>query len=200
MKFTNKNGELRIYDGGGTTTAYLRILFTNADLNAPLQRGKPEEQINLDRGNFDSNASYSEGPDNPIVDPLPITFSGKIDDTSYTHDLVNWLSGVTHWACTNTSDFPSGVTLTSTKGTTSLIVGGSAVSTPAFADSSKQAYNIEVLFDGSTDIGWRWSEVYFPPNEQTIVESEDAITLNVNGQWYGAGTTITAFSSGSTVG
>ena len=42
-------------------------------------------------------------------------------------------------------------------------------------------------------MGFRWDEVYFPPQEQTITEGEDAVTFNLSGQIYGGVTNITAF-------
>ena len=59
--FTEKDGELRIYDGtsGGTHPFYMELLFTNSDLSFPIARGRPEENLTLNRGNMDSNAHYS---------------------------------------------------------------------------------------------------------------------------------------------
>lgn len=193
MIFTNKDGALRLYDSH-PTPYYLEILFTNADLNFPLQRGKPEEMLNMDRGNMDSNASYSEGSDEPITNPLPIRFSCKIDDTIYSHTLAAILSGVT-----KLSGQTEAITVQSTKGDTSLTVAGAAVSTPSFADSSKTCYNIEVWYDGSTDFAYQLNEVYFPPDQQTITEGEDMITLEANGLWYGSGGTVSAFTSGKSL-
>ena len=45
MKFTNKDGELRFYDGGTTNPYYMTVLFTNADINYPLGRSRPEEVL-----------------------------------------------------------------------------------------------------------------------------------------------------------
>ena len=90
--------------------------------------------------------------------------------------------------------------MVTTKGTSNVIVNQSAVSTVAFSDGSKVCYNVEILWDQSgEDIGVQYKEVYFPPREQTINEGVDAITVNMNGQWYGSATTIQAFTSGVSI-
>jgi len=195
MIFTSKDGELRLYDGnsGGSGPYYLKILFTQADLSFPLNRGKPEEILNMNRGNMDTNASYSQGPDNPIVDPLPVKFSGKIDDTIFTHRLIRILSGQTKVSSGTTT---ASCTLTTTKASTALKVGGAAVTTKAFADSSKTAYNVEIKYDGVTDFIYRLREVYFPPDQQVITEGEDGVKLDVNGLWFGSGGTASTFTTG----
>jgi len=190
MIFKNKDGELRLYEGGAAPH-YLTILFTQADLNFPLNRGKPEEILEMDRGNFDSNAQYREGADGPIADPLPVRFSGKIDDTTYTHALIQLLSGST--------SVGSAAEITSAKGESTLVVGGVSTATIAFTDSSKLAYNLQIMWDGSTDFVYALKEVYFPPHEQTITEGEDGVTWEANGLWYGSGGTKAAFTSGTAI-
>jgi len=198
MIFTSKNGELRIYDGnsGGSGPYYLKVLFTNADLNFPLNRGKPEEILTMDRGNMDSNASYHQGSDEPIVAPLPVKFSGILEDTVFTHRLIRILSGATIVSSGTTT---ASCTLTTTKASTALTVGGAAVMTKAFADSSKTAYNLEIKYDGATDFIYQLNEIYFPPDQQTITEGEDGVTLDANGLWYGSGGTLSAFTTGKSL-
>jgi hypothetical protein len=193
MIFTSKNGELRLYDSH-PTPYYLQVLFTQANLSFPLKRGKPEELLNMDRGNMDSNASYSQGSDEPIMNPLPVKFSGKIDDTTYSHKLVRILGGVTKLSASTEA-----ITVQSTKGDSTVNIGGTAFSTPAFADTSKICYNLEVKYEGTTDFIYQLKEVYFPPDQQTITESENGLVLEANGLWYGSGGTISIFSTGKSL-
>jgi hypothetical protein len=191
MIFKHKDGELRISDRQSASTGYhIQVLFTDANLSFPTGRPKVEEILNTDRGNVDSNATYSEGPDTVITDPLPITVSARLDDTVNTSYLRDWLSGVT---------VINSHTLKTWKGNTTLTIGSTDVSTPSFADGSKMAYRVEVLWDGSNDYGWRLDEVYFPPDQQTITESEDAVTISINGLIYGPISPITSFSSTSNI-
>ena len=190
MIFKSKDGELRLYEGGAAPH-YLVILFTQADLSFPLGRGQPEEILNLDRGNMDTNASYREGPDDSIMNPLPVKFSGKIDDTVYTHALVQLLSGST--------SVGSAGAITTAKGKSSLVIGGVSVATKTFADGAKLAYNLQVMYDGTTDFVYDLKEVYFPPDQQTITEGEDGVKLDANGFWYGSGGTKSAFTSGTAI-
>ena len=148
---------------------YLELLFTDANFSAPTMRKKTEERIVLDRGVGDANGHYVQGSDDPVYEPLPLTVSCKINDTtSGTSYLDEWIrSGKVNLH-----------TLTSTKGDTSNVSG---VTNPAFADTSKKCSTVEVVWDGSVDLGYKWAEVYFSPGEQTINEAEDGITLNLNG-------------------
>ena len=195
MIFKHKDGELRIYSGTtaqskATYPMYIQVLFTDASLSFPLGRGRPEELLNMDRGNFDTNASYSEGSDEPIVNPLPFTFTGKIDDQTYTGYLLDWLSGVTR---INNSDLPT------SKASSGVTVSTSTVTLKAFADGVKTAYDAEVLWDGSTDYGFKVKEIYFPPDQQTLAEGDDNVSLSVNGLIYGRITRMAAFTSGTTI-
>jgi hypothetical protein len=148
----------------------------------------------MDRGNMDSNASYSQGSDEPIMNPLPVKFSGKIDDTTYSHKLVRILGGVTKLSASTEA-----ITVQSTKGDSTVNIGGTAFSTPAFADASKICYNLEVKYDGTTDFIYQLKEVYFPPDQQTITESENGLVLEANGLWYGSGGTISTFTTGKSL-
>jgi len=186
MKFTSKHGKLRICDA---TPKYLEVLFTNADITFPLNRPKCAEVLNLDRGNVDTNMSYSEGPDDPITEPLPLSFSGRIDDTSYSWMLIAALSGATVIGTTNP--------VVTTKATTTIKVQQTGVATKAFSDASKVAYNVELLYDGATDEGWKLTEVYFPSEQQTITEREDGVILNMNGLIYGTCATMASFTAGT---
>ena len=66
---------------------------------------------------------------------------------------------------------------------------------PAFEDSVKQSYRMQILFDGDTDYGLQYDGVYFTPGEQTITESADSLMLSANGQIYGDVTRIAEFPS-----
>ena len=190
MIFKSKDGELRLYDGKGSPR-YLQILFTNADLSFPLSRGKPEEVLDMDRGNMNTDASYRNGPDEPIMAPLSVKFSGKIDDTVYSHALIQLLSGST--------SVGSATKVYSTKAKSSLKVSGASVATKTFADSSKIAYNLQVAYDGTVDFVYDLKEVYFPPDQQTLTEGEDGVKWEGNGLWYGSGGTKSAFTSGTAI-
>jgi hypothetical protein len=190
MIFKNKDGELRLYEGGAAPH-YLQVLFTQANLSFSLNRGKPEEVLEMDRGNMNSNASYRMGSDEPMMNPLPVKFSGKIDDTAYTHALIQLLSGSTHVG--------SAGEITTAKATSSLRVSGASVATKAFSDTSKKAYNLQVAYDGSVDFVYELKEVYFPPDQQTITESENGVTWEGNGLWYGSGGTKSAFTTGTAI-
>ena len=88
----------------------------------------------------------------------------------------------------------------STKATSSVHSGsGASVATKAFADGRKMAYNVQVLWDGTVDLGYNMQEVYFPPDQQTINEGTDAVNLNMNGMIYGDVTPMATFSSGVTI-
>jgi hypothetical protein len=207
MRYTHKDGELRICSGvtelassKGAYPIYEAILFTNADLNIPLGRPRPEELVNTDRGNVNTNTSHAEGSDEAILAPQPFSISCKLDDTTYTQYLLQMLSG-----CTGATIGTSGSTpylqlnskkVVSAKGQASgvSISSGTTYTTPAFADTMKMAFNVEVIWNTTgTDNGRFLGEVYFPPEGQTIVEAEDVVNLNLNGQVYGDIQPISSF-------
>ena len=90
-----------------------------------------------------------------------------------------------------------GVAITSTKGTTQNVSG---YNNPTFTDTSKHTFNVEVKYDGAYDAGWKYAEVYFPPEDQAINEGGDSIALNISGNCYGTITRITSFTSGTAIG
>jgi hypothetical protein len=198
MLFQGKDGELRLYEKGAIsgaepsgTTYYFEILFTEMDFSGPTSRPKTEETLIMDRGNFDTNAHYIEGNDEPIYNPVNITFSTKIADTVNTQILSDWLSGVSR-----ISNAASGASqIYSWDGGTSL-AGNTTV---GFKDADKMAYRVEVKWAGDPDYGLRYEEVYFTPGEQTLTESADNVMLAANGQVWGDVTRIAAFTSGTSI-
>ena len=197
MIFQGRDGQLRIIEKGdwgqGTfrtgSTWYLEVLFCGMDFSAPLERPKTEERIILNRNVFDSDAHYVQGSDDAKMAPLSLSFSCMVDDKKYSGMLHSVLSGATEIPMT------AGVTKwASWDGSTTI--GG--ISLPTFADSTKQSYRVEVLWDGSTDYGMRYEEVYFPPDQQTITESEDGLSISVTALAYGDVSRISAFTAGTT--
>lgn len=188
----HKDGTLRLLRGSGSSsgkTYYYELLFTDANLSAPTMRKKTEERLVMDRGVVDSHAHYVQGGDDPQMEPLPFTISCKINDTtSSVSYLDEWFRGG------SVNAHPAAV-LKTAKGDTTIKSG---VSNPKFADSTKICSNVECIWDGSTDLGYKWAETYFSPGEQTIAEGEDGIVLNLNGMIYGTITRIATFTSGVT--
>jgi hypothetical protein len=186
--YTGKYGELRIYDGTGTPN-YMVVPFIPADLSAPMGRQRPEEILKLDRGNLTSDAAYVQGPDDPILEPLDISFSVRLDTLKNAVELYNFLT------CGTLSDT---TVLSSTKGSTQLTAGdGSSVYTPAFADSQKKTVNIEAKWTvGASSFARQWNEVYFMPSNIEIAEAADEVVVNATGQIYGDIAPINDFTSG----
>lgn len=205
MLFQNKDGEIRIYEHGrgglggaarpnSGVTHYFEILFIDANLSGPIARAQTEERLVLNRGVLDSNAHYVESDDTARLEPLALTFSCRSADTKNMQMLLNILSGVTEVIGVGGTTYP----IHTRKGKGSAIYGLST-SLPQFSGTTgsiyKIAYKVEVLYSGTSDWGLRWDEVYFPPAEQTIVEAEDSLTINLNAQVFGGVTTITSFHS-----
>ena len=188
MLLAHKDGQMRLLSGttAAGVTRYLELLFTDASFNAPVMRKKTEERLIMDRGLIDSNIHYVQGNDDPRMEPLPLTVSCKINDTT---------SGVSYLDAWFRGGVVNGFTITTTKGKT---MNNGSTANPSFADSSKKAFHIECVWDGAVDLGFEWAEVYFPPGEQTIAESEDGITLNLSGQIFGTIKRIAAFTSSVT--
>lgn len=194
MLVTQKDGEMRLLSG--TTLGHrahdyhMELLFTDANLSAPVTRKKTEERLVMDRGVMDSNAHYVEGGDAPIMEPLPFTISCKVDGTtSGVTYLDAWFRmGGTSITTINTK------TIRSTQGYTANVSG---TSNPHFNDASKRCCDIATRWtgagSGTTVLVYLWEEVYFPPGEQTIAEAEDGMTLSLSGQIYGNISKVTGF-------
>ncbi len=179
------NGVLHLAEfGNNGTTRYLEILFCEMDFTGPTSRPRTEETLRMNRGTFDTVAHYIEGPEDPRYEPIPISFSARLADTVNTRVLSDWISGVTTISGTTR--------IYSWKGKTTI--DGNTL--PDFVDNTaKQAYQFEILWDGTNDLGYQYNEVYMPPGEQTITESPDGLMLSINGQVYGGVTRITALAS-----
>ena len=200
LALQGKDGELRIYEKGtaygaepGSTTYFLEVLFCEMDFSGPATRPRTEEMLMMNRGNFDTNAHYNQGNSAPRYAPIPISFSARLADTINTHALSDLLSGAS-WGLTNAA---GGATrFYSWDGATTI--DGNTL--PAFTDSNKYSYRVEVQWGASgSSYGLRYEEVHFPPGEQTISESADGLILSAAGQVYGDVTRITAFYSGTNI-
>ena len=191
MLFTGKDGELRLIEYANATTgvtrSYIEVLFCEMDLTMPIARPRTEENLIMDRGNADTNMHFIESNDEPRYAPIPLSFSCKLADTTDTRALTEWLSGVTE-----PHNALGGVTtIYSWDGATAI----DSITLPSFVDSGKMTLRVQVLWDGTTDLGYQADQVYFLPNESTITESADRLTLSANGQIYGGVTRISAFST-----
>jgi len=192
MLFQGKDGELRIAElGSGGTTHYLSVLFCEMDFTGPTSRPRIEDTLIMDRGIFDTNAHYISGDDSPRYAPMPFSFSARLADTVNSRALMDWLSGAT-----NIPNAVGGTTQVYSFDGTTTIDGNTL---PAFKDD-KTTYRVQVLWDGDSDIGLQYNDVFFPPGQQTITESADALTIASNGMIFGDVTRITAFdTSGATI-
>ena len=154
---------------------YFEVAFSNMDFNGPIGRPRPAEKLVLNRGRTDANMHYVKDPDSGIYEPLPISFSCAMDDTLNKNDIQLAL------ICSDPDSSYWTATGTTAKGTTQ---NDGSNNNPAFADTSKKAVNVQILF-GTMGIGWAFYEVYFPGDQVTISESEESVNLSANGGVYG---------------
>jgi hypothetical protein len=191
-KLTSRKGKLRLYDGTGTPF-YLEIDLDLGDFNAPIGTPLQEEILVLDRGVMSADAHYIKGPDDKLMEPVPISFGVWVrDDTQFGY-LQDWLeAGQNAGATTVNSN-----TVTTTKQDTQR---DGANNNPAFADTNKLCSNVEYLMEcGGTDRGVKYAEVFFPLDQQNLSEAEDGNKLTLSGMCYGTVTRITAFTAGTSV-
>lgn len=193
MIFQHRDGELRLYSGvttGSKATGryYMTALFINAGFNAPISRTRPSETLVMDRGVYTANAEYRQGMDEEKLASLPLSFEFKLIDDTTTQYFIRMLSGTSPLVV-------NGHTLRSVKGESAI----DGVSTPLFADTSKMAWDVEVLWDGTSDLGFRWREVFFPGDQLIVTEGEDEVNIAAAGMVYGDVTRITSLTSGTTV-
>ena len=189
---------------------YFEISFAAMDFSGPLGRGKSEEMLVLDRGNINSKAHYIEGVDGKIYESLPVSFSALLDDLHNRYRLQAILAGeynLTHvdsddqggnaygvWGDGNFVYLANGAVglhtylgpYVTTKGQTK---NDATNLNPSFADITKRTVNIHFLMESARtaglDQGMAFYETYFPPDEITIAEAEDGITISAAGGCFG---------------
>lgn len=155
----------------------------------------------LDRGRVTADAHYVQGPDEPILAALPFSCSFRLANTEPNFSkFLNLIRNAGAGVATR-SVGPN--TWATTKGTTQVLdsnpEGTALVTTPAFADPAKFCVNVALLYedpDAANDRGFRWNEVYFPPDRQ-ITEGETDVMIDLSGEIYGSIALITAFPAGT---
>jgi hypothetical protein len=203
--YIQKDGALRIYDGS-PTPYYLELFFVNSDFVAPTGRPRYEERLVLDRGTHKNNpegnqltSHYIRSTDDATLEPVELSWSMRLANTEPNRtkfrQALNTELSATFTVGTNT--------WITTKGTTTVLNSAKTavlVSTPTFTDPRKRTVTIEILWldptSGVIATGFRWAEVYFPPERQTINETDDQIQCNCVGMVYGEILQITGFTTG----
>lgn len=201
--FFKKVGRLRFYSGD-VTPRWFEVPFRGS-FEGPVDRRRPEDRLQLDRGKASHLAHYTQGPDDPIYEPLPLTISTRLANTEPNYSKLLTVirgriaAGVTVASVTK---IIGGQTWTTAKGSTQIAdadwSGMSLITTPPFTDPSKWCVNVELLYtdpDGSNHRGFKWGDVYFPP-DQRLTEGEDTVDVTMNGEVYGNVSLITAFTAG----
>ena len=165
---------------------YFALIFTEGNLTFPEGRGRPEETAIMDRGRIDSNYHYVMGTDEPILEPLEVSFSIRLDT------VINKAALLEALVCDNPVASTWSAVGTSTKTDTALTSGtGSSVTTVAFEDASKKTLCLQILWTkGSVAIGRELNEVWFDLAQCSIAESEDGVIITCTGLVYGSIRTI----------
>ncbi len=191
-KLTMRKGKIRIYDSTATPW-YLEFDLDVGDYSGPMGIPRQEEILVLNRGVMDAHGHYIKGADDKLMEPVNVSFSVLIRDDVQTIYILDWLKAGQDAGATQVHAH----TLATTKGDTQR---DGANANPAFADSNKLCFNIEYLMEtGGTDLGFRYAEVFFPLDQQSLSEAEDGITLALTGTCYGTISRITAFTAGTDV-
>lgn len=199
LQIMGRDGCLRIYDGSSPLN-YVEVVFEKMDFAGPLAKPRPLDPIIATMGGY-AHAPDSDSYEKVLYEPLPLSFSCSLDLTTNTWKLRDAL-------CNPDLDRTwkvGSATWTTTKGRGSIVLpDGSFTATLGFFDVMKKSVDIEVLFanpnavsPGSASWGIRYSEVYFPPQEQSISESPDEVALKATGQIYGNITQIGGFRPGN---
>jgi len=189
---TSRDAKLRIYDGTGTPY-YLEVDLDIGDFNGPIGQPRQEEILILNRGTMDSEAHYIKGPDNPLLAPLPVSFSVYVRDDNQTIYLLDMLKAGQDGGTTTVNSN----TMATTKADSQR---DGSNNNPAFADSNKLTYDIHYLIEtGGTDLGFKYMECFFPLEQNMINEAEEGIPILLNALCYGTITRITSWLAGTSV-
>jgi len=189
-KVTQRGAKIRLYDST-STPIYLELDFDLGNFTGPIGTPKTEELLQLDRGSATSDMHYIEGPDTPMMEPVPVTFGYFLQNVTQQTYLIHWLTAMND----GLSQTVNSKSLESTESDTNR---DGTNANPAFADSNKSTCDVEWLSDtGGTDFGWRYNGVLFLLDQQTFAEAESDITLSLNGMCYGTITALTGFTEGT---
>jgi len=193
--YTSIQGQIRLYDGSATPY-YVALTFDEGNLSAPSGRARPEETAIFHRGRGAKGVHYISGPDAPILEPLELTFGLRVQNVLATAQKFRAAMCNPDLAATWEVD---GDTWVSTKGDFTLTDGdGNSFTDPAFADSKKVCVNVEILWTlDSVAYGFKYGAVYFPPDQQSLAESEEGVIISATGLIYGTITEITSFTFGT---
>lgn len=202
-----KVGTLRLYSGDATPK-FFEVPFRGT-ITGPVDRPRADENPILDRGRFTGDAHYVSGDDAALLGPVAVRFDFRLTNTDPNYqkllDVIRPLSTVAgaHMNAANRIKTVGGNAWLSSKGTTQIRnadpLGSALFTTPQFTDSERHCVNVEVLWEDPQNVrdrGFKWSEVYFPPNQQ-ITESDQAVMVAMEGECYGSVTPISAFTAGT---
>lgn len=201
ISFQGRDGSLRIMDGS-TPPNYLEIPYVQMNFSAGgINRPRPADPIvpTIDGYVHLPDSSYEE----KFFEPTSVSFTCWADDTTNSWKLRDalcnpdldstWKVGTTTW----TSAKGQGSPMTAADGTT-------AYGPSTFFDTKKVAVHMEVLWTtnisggaGTPRFGVRVNDIYFPPQDQSITESPDAVEISIKGLSYGQISQIGAFTVGN---
>jgi hypothetical protein len=216
QNYQGRDGALRLLDksqsgAGASGTPYgLQAYFEQMDLTITFP-ARPDEIVRLDRERFTSDAHLQLGSEEPLFNPIDISFAFRM--SSQHQDALLEFVGTKYMGLqgTNTTAWSVKGTpaagLTSTKGRAlsgdGLYGGGridgkgSAVVLPPFADKKKVCVDLETTWferDGTNRFGFRVTELFFEPSQQRVAEAADGLTVTLTGRCYGGVQPITSFS------
>ena len=168
---------------------YFEIIFDKMDFSGPTARPRPESSLVMHRGRHTAYTSAILGDDTPILEGQEVSFSVMFDT------VVNRVALLEALTCGNPASAYWTLTGTSTKTDTTIVNGdGTAVATPAFADTTNKAVCLQVLYTrDSVAMGYCYNELWIPPDQVTFKEAEDGIVVSIKGLCFGRIEPIYAF-------
>jgi hypothetical protein len=162
---------------------HMEVAFVNMDLNGPEGPPRPEDIFRTDRGQLTSSAGYIQGPDDPALAPMNMTFSATIDD------LVNRTALSDALACNNaglTNTWPKVGISTKTDSQRRAGLSGNFFATAPFDDPVKKTVCVQVEYEQTAGNSYReYNEVYFDPVNISLNEAVDGVNLSMSGMIYG---------------
>lgn len=195
IQFQGRDGELRLYDGN-SPPSYVSVKFENMDFQGPIAKPRPPDPVVPTITGY-VHAPQDDSYERAFYEPVSISFSCQLDDTSNTYKLQDAMCNPylnTPWAV-------GGVNWITTKGRGSIILSDGLFSpTQQFYDQRKVTIDAELLWSNpqaGSSWGLRYGEVYFPPQDQSYQETPDAVTLAAKGLVYGNISRIGAFTAGN---
>ena len=195
--YQGKLGSLRIYDGTAVTPQFINVTGNeNPNFQGALGRALPTETVRLERGNLNGALGRTPESDVSAVSAIPISFSVLMTEAN----VASVLPALSNPFNAGTWTVGGGTFVEADQ--TALQIpdsGGVLRAFPVFTNTLYRLVHVEIALNATTDTIIRYEGVFFQPDQITIQEAQQEVTLTANGLVWGLVTTLSAHTTGTDI-